>query len=189
MIVEKTRLPGVLILTPRRFGDDRGWFSEVWNQQTLAEHGIHTEFVQDNHSMSRDVGTVRGLHYQSPPHAQAKLVRCGRGVVFDVAVDVRQDSPTYGQWTGVELSAENGRQLFIPDGFLHGFATRAPNSEILYKCSDYYAPDCDGAVRFDDPDLDIDWGIEPEKAILSDKDKNAPPFRGFATPFVYPVAP
>ncbi len=185
MLIEKTGLPGVLILTPRRFGDARGWFSEVWNHQVLAKSGITVDFVQDNHSYSRDVGTVRGLHYQSPPHAQAKLVRCGRGRVFDVAVDIRKGSPTFGKWTGEELSAENGKQLLIPAGFLHGFVTREPDSELLYKCSDFYAPDCDGAVRFDDPDLGIDWGIDPDSAILSEKDRAAPLFRNFVTPFVY----
>ncbi|WP_347312549.1 dTDP-4-dehydrorhamnose 3,5-epimerase [Defluviimonas sp. SAOS-178_SWC] len=185
MLIEETGLPGVLILTPRRFGDARGWFSEVWNRQALADGGITLDFVQDNHSYSRDAGTVRGLHFQSPPHAQAKLVRCGRGRVLDVAVDIRNGSPDFGTWTGVELSAENGRQLLIPAGFLHGFVTREPDSEILYKCSDFYAPDCDRAVRFDDPDLGIDWGIDPVEAILSDKDRAAPLFRNFATPFVY----
>jgi len=185
MQIEQTPLPGVLILTPRRIGDARGWFSEVWNRQALACHGITMDFVQDNHSWSRDSGTVRGLHFQSPPHAQGKLVRCGRGRVFDVAVDIRKGSPTFGRWTGAELSAENGRQLLIPEGFLHGFVTREPESELLYKCSDHYAPDCDGAVRFDDPDLGIDWGIDPADAILSDKDRAAPLFRNFATPFHY----
>ena len=185
MQIDETPLPGVLILTPRRFGDARGWFSEVWNRRTLAAAGITIDFVQDNHSYSRDTGTVRGLHFQAPPHAQAKLVRCGRGRVFDVAVDIRKGSPTFGKLTGTELSAENGRQLLIPTGFLHGFVTREPDSELLYKCSDYYAPDCDGAVRFDDPDLGIDWGIDPETAILSDKDRAAPLLRNFATPFVY----
>ncbi len=185
MQIDKTALPGILILTPRRFGDARGWFSEVWNEKTLAESGISVDFVQDNHSYSRDVGTVRGLHFQSPPHTQAKLVRCGRGRVFDVAVDIRRGSPTYGQWTGVELSAENGRQLLIPAGFLHGFVTREPDSELLYKCSDYYAPDCDGAVRFDDADIGINWGIDTGTAILSDKDAAAQPFRDFASPFVW----
>ena len=185
MQIEETTLPGVVILTPRRFGDDRGFFSEVWNRETLRRSGIDIHFVQDNHSLSRPVGTVRGLHYQSPPHAQDKLVRCGAGVVFDVAVDARRGSPTYGKWVGVELSAENGRQLLIPKGFLHGFVTRAPNSELLYKCSDVYAPDCDGAVRFDDPDLGIDWGINPASAVLSDKDCKAQSFAAFNSPFAY----
>ncbi len=185
MQIDETPLSGVLILTPRRFGDARGWFSEVWNKQTLAAQGVSYDFVQDNHSYSRDVGTVRGLHFQSPPHAQTKLVRCGRGVVFDVAVDVRKGSPTYGKWFGTELSAENGRQLLIPAGFLHGFVTRAPDSELLYKCSDVYAPACDGAVRFDDPDLAIDWGIDAAGAILSDKDRAAQSMRTFDSPFAY----
>lgn len=185
MIIEKTSLPGVLILTPRRFADARGWFSEVWNRRTLANAGIDIDFVQDNHSCSTRVGTVRGLHFQAPPHAQAKLVRCGRGRVFDVAVDIRRGSPTYGQWFGTELSAENGRQLFIPAGFLHGFVTREPDSEVLYKCSDYYSADCDGAIRFDDPDIGIDWGIDPSTAILSDKDAGAPLLRDFQSPFRY----
>lgn len=185
MNIEQTSLSGVLILTPRRFGDARGWFTEVWSKSALAAKGIDIDFVQDNHSCSRDVGTVRGLHFQSPPHAQAKLVRCGRGRVFDVAVDIRKGSPTFGKWTGVELSAENGRQLLIPAGFLHGFVTREPDSELLYKCSEVYAPDCDGAVRFDDPDIGIDWGIDPTTAILSEKDGAAPNLQNFATPFVY----
>ena len=185
MKVEPTAIPDVLLLTPRRFGDDRGYFSEVWNRQTLRQHGIDVDFVQDNHSLSRPVGTVRGLHFQSPPHAQDKLVRCGAGVIFDVAVDVRRGSPTYGQWVGVELSAENGRQLFIPKGFLHGFVTRTPNAELLYKCSDVYAPACDGAVRFDDPDLGIDWGIDPATAVLSDKDARAQSFAAFQSPFTF----
>lgn len=185
MKIEKTALPGMLILTPRRFGDARGWFSEVWNQKTYADHGIDTAFVQDNHSYSRDVGTVRGLHFQSPPHAQAKLVRCARGRILDVAVDIRRGSPSYGDWVGVELSAENGQQVLIPAGFLHGFVTLEPDCEVLYKCSDTYAPDCDGAVRFDDPDLGIDWGLDPKAAILSDKDAAAQSFRDFQSPFVY----
>ncbi|MBS0563841.1 MAG: dTDP-4-dehydrorhamnose 3,5-epimerase [Proteobacteria bacterium] len=187
MQIEETPLPGVLILTPRRFADARGWFSEVWNRQTLAALGIACDFVQDNHSYSRDAGTVRGLHFQSPPHAQAKLVRCGRGRVFDVTVDIRTGSPTYGKWFGAELSAENGRQILIPAGFLHGFVTREAGTELLYKCSDVYAPDCDGAVRFDDPDIGIDWGIDPAAAILSDKDARAPLLRDISSPFRHEV--
>ena len=189
MQIETTKLPGVLILTPRRFGDARGWFSEVWNRNTFAKHGIICDFVQDNHSYSAAAGTVRGLHFQSPPHAQTKLVRCGRGRVFDVAVDIRRGSPTYGQWVGGELSAENGRQLLIPAGFLHGFVTRTPDTEILYKCSDVYAPDCDGAVRFDDPDIGIKWGVEAGAATLSEKDAKAPLFKDFQSPFSYEAQP
>jgi dTDP-4-dehydrorhamnose 3,5-epimerase len=174
MQVEATALAGCVILTPRRFGDERGFFSETWSRRLLAEHGIDIDFVQDNHSISQRAGTVRGLHFQSPPHAQAKLVRCGRGRLFDVAVDIRRGSPTYGRWFGIELSFENGRQLFVPAGFLHGFVTREPDTEIVYKCSDYYAPDCEGAVRFDDPDLGIDWGLDAGEAVLSPKDAAAP---------------
>lgn len=182
--IQPTALPGVLILTPRRFGDARGFFSESWNAKRMAEHGLHFDFVQDNHSLSAQVGTVRGLHFQSPPHAQDKLVRCGRGRLFDVAVDIRKGSPTYGQWVGEELSFENGRQLLVPAGFLHGFVTREPDTEICYKCTDYYAPECDGAVRWDDPDIGIDWGIAGE-AVLSDKDAAAPLLADFDSPFTY----
>lgn len=184
MIIEETSLPGVLILTPRRFGDDRGFFSESWNRRRMAEAGIDIDFLQDNHSLSYQAGTLRGLHFQAPPHAQAKLVRCGRGALFDVAVDIRHGSPTYGQWTGVDLSFENGRQLLVPKGFLHGFVTRAPDTEVIYKCSDYYAPDCDGAVRFDDPDLGIDWGVDGEP-VLSDKDAAAPRLRDLPAYFTW----
>ncbi len=185
MLIERTPLEGVLIITPRRHGDARGFFSESWNRQRLREHGIDIDFVQDNHSLSHQVGTVRGLHFQAPPHAQAKLVRCGRGRLFDVAVDIRRGSPTWGQWFGLELSFENGRQLLIPEGFLHGFVTREPDTEIIYKCSDYYSPECDGAVRFDDPDIGIDWGIDADQAILSDKDARAPRLADFDSPFVW----
>ena len=185
MKLEQTALPGVVILTPARFGDDRGWFSETWNAARLAEAGLDLAFVQDNHSMSAAVGTVRGLHYQAPPRAQDKLVRCSRGAILDVAVDIRRGSPTYGRWIGVELSAQNGRQLLVPKGFLHGFVTRAPDTEVQYKCTDTYAPDCDGAVRWDDPDLGIDWGLQGAAPVLSDKDKKAPYLRDFTTPFEF----
>ncbi|WP_420328210.1 dTDP-4-dehydrorhamnose 3,5-epimerase [Mameliella sp.] len=182
--VQATALPGVLILTPRRFGDARGFFSESWNRKRMAEHGIEIDFVQDNHSLSAEPGTLRGLHYQGPPHAQAKLVRCGRGRLFDVAVDIRVGSPTYGNWLGVELSAENGKQMLVPKGFLHGFVTRDPDTEVLYKCSDYYAPDSEGTVRFDDPTIGIDWGLEGPP-ILSEKDAKAPPLAEISSPFAW----
>jgi dTDP-4-dehydrorhamnose 3,5-epimerase len=184
MIIETTSLSGVLILTPSRFGDDRGFFSESWNRRSLAEQGIEIDFVQDNHSLSTAPGTLRGLHFQTPPHAQAKLVRCGRGALYDVAVDIRHGSPTYGHWVGVDMSFENGRQLLIPAGFLHGFVTRQPETEIIYKCSDYYAPQCDAAVRFDDPDLGIDWGLDAPP-ILSDKDAAAPRLRDLPAYFTW----
>jgi dTDP-4-dehydrorhamnose 3,5-epimerase len=184
MQVDETKLPGVMILTPRRFGDARGWFSETWNADVMARAGLDLPFVQDNHSFSAMPGTLRGLHYQRPPHAQDKLVRCSRGVIFDVAVDFRSDSATFGQWVGVELSAENARQLLVPKGFLHGFVTRAPDCEVQYKCTDVYAPDCDGAVRWDDPEIGIDWGVTDP--VLSAKDAVAPLLRDVASPFGAP---
>lgn len=182
MQIDTTPLPGLLILTPRRFGDARGFFSESWNRKTLEGQGIALDFVQDNHSLSGQLGTIRGLHYQAPPHAQDKLVRCGRGALFDVAVDIRRGSPTYGQWFGLELSAQNGKQLLVPKGFLHGFVTRQPDTEICYKCTDYYAPDCDGAVRWDS--CGIDWGLSADP-VLSDKDAAAIPFAEFKSPFTW----
>lgn len=180
MQIELTPLPGVLILTPARHGDARGFFSESWNRQRMAAAGLDIDFVQDNHSVSAKAGTLRGLHYQRPPHAQAKLVRCGRGRLWDVVVDVRVGSPSYGQWVGVELSAANGRQLLIHAGFLHGFVTREDNTEIVYKCSDYYAPDCDGAVAWDS--VGVDWGLTAAP-VLSGKDAGAEPLAGFDSPF------
>jgi len=185
MQMEPTGIPDLVVITPRRFGDSRGFFAETYSVAKLAEQGISTEFVQDNHSLSAQVGTVRGLHFQAPPHAQAKLVRCGRGVLFDVAVDIRRGSPTYGEWFGIELSFENGKQLLIPAGFAHGFVTRAPDTEIIYKCSDIYAPQTEGALRFDDPDIGIDWGLGDTAPILSDKDAAAGAFAGFDSPFIY----
>ena len=184
MQIEKTALDGVMILTPRRFGDARGFFCESWNKARMAEAGMDYDFVQDNHSVSMAVGTLRGLHYQRPPHAQAKLVRCGRGRLWDVAVDIRAGSPTYGQWVGVELSFDNGKQLMIPAGFLHGFVTLEPETEIVYKCTDYYAPDCDGAVAWDDPSLGIDWPLTGAP-VLSDKDAKAPRLAEIDNPFAW----
>ncbi len=183
MKVETLSLPGVVKLTPKRFGDERGWFSETWNAQAFRDAGIDIPFVQDNQSFSALAGTVRGLHFQAPPMAQDKLVRVLQGRIFDVAVDIRAGSPTYGQWCGAELCAEKGAQLLIPRGFLHGFATLVPNCTVFYKCSNVYAPETEGAVRFDDADLGIEWGIDVKEAILSDKDAAAPAFADFETPF------
>ncbi|MBW4710808.1 dTDP-4-dehydrorhamnose 3,5-epimerase [Roseobacter sp. YSTF-M11] len=185
MQIEKTKLDGVFVLTPKRFGDARGFFSESWSRRAMAEQGFDYDWVQDNHSLSMQAGTVRGLHFQSPPHAQAKLVRCGRGAFFDVVVDIRRGAPTYGQWIGEELSFENGKQILVPTGFLHGFATRVPGTEIIYKCSDYYAPDCDGAVRFDCPEIGINWGLGDLEPVLSEKDAAATGLADFDSPFVY----
>lgn len=149
----------------------------------MAEAGIDIDFVQDNHSFSREPGTVRGLHFQAPPHAQVKLVRCGRGALFDVVVDIRRGSPTYGEWVGVELSFENGRQILVPDGFAHGFATRAPETEIIYKCSDYYAPETEGALLWNDPDIGIDWQLGALDPVLSEKDAAAGKLAQFESPF------
>jgi dTDP-4-dehydrorhamnose 3,5-epimerase len=182
--IEKTALDGVLILSPARFGDHRGFFSESYSRKVMFEHGVDIEFVQDNHSLSREVGTIRGLHFQAPPHAQDKLVRCGKGALFDVAVDIRAGSPTYGQWVGCELSFENGRQLLVPAGFAHGFVTLQPDTEIIYKCSDYYAPETEGALIWNDPDIGIEWPLSGDP-VLSGKDAVAPGLQGFDSPFTW----
>ena len=172
------------LIVPERHRDDRGFFAETYSRRKYSELGIDIEFVQDNHSLSRDFGTLRGLHFQAPPHAQAKLVRCGRGAIFDVAVDIRRGSPTYGEWKGYELTAENGNQLYVPVGFAHGFVTLMPDSEIVYKCSAYYAPETEGAVLWNDPDIGIDWATKADP-ILSDKDAAAPFLSDLESPFVY----
>lgn len=183
--IETTPLSGVLMITPDRFGDHRGFFSESYSRRQLKEAGVDIEFVQDNHSLSQTVGTVRGLHFQAPPRAQDKLVRCGKGALFDVAVDIRKGSPTYGQWFGTELSFENGRQLLVPAGFAHGFVTRQPDTEIIYKCSDDYAPETEGALLWNDSDVGIDWGIAADDAVLSSKDEVAPTLANLDSPFTY----
>ena len=188
MQIEPTALPGVLRLIPRRFADARGFFAETYSKKILDEAGIETVFVQDNHSLSHLPGTVRGLHFQAPPHPQDKLVRCGRGALFDVAVDIRAGSPTFGHWVGAELTAENGHQLLIPKGFLHGFMTLLPETEIVYKCSDFYAPTADGAVRWDDPDIAIHWPRAADPSAISPKDAAAPLLRDIATPFAAEAA-
>lgn len=184
MDITETALPGVLLITPRRFGDHRGFFSETYNAQRYAEAGITTPFVQDNQSLSAQVGTLRGLHFQAPPHAQAKLVRCGRGALFDVAVDIRRGSPTYGKWVGYELSAENGCQLLVPEGFAHGFVTLVPDTEILYKCTDFYAPETEGVLRWNDPAVGIEWPWTGDP-VLIERDANAPGLEDIDTPFVW----
>jgi len=172
----------LILIEPIRFGDHRGFFGEAYSRRRYAEMGIDVDFVQDNHSLSHAVGTLRGLHFQVPPVAQGKLVRCGRGAILDVAVDIRRGSPKYGQWEGFELSAENGHQLFVPVGFAHGFVTLESDSEIVYKCSDYYAPEAEGAVRWDS--CGIEWSLSGDP-ILSDKDAIAPTLANFDSPFVY----
>lgn len=184
MQVERTKLLDVIFIQPKRFGDHRGFFAETYSRRAYSALGIYDTFVQDNHSLSAAAGTVRGLHFQVPPHAQAKLVRCGRGAIFDVAVDIRRGSPTYGKWVGYELSATNGTQLYIPVGFAHGFATLEPDSEIIYKCSDFYAPETEGALRWNDPAIGIDWPLDVPP-VLSGKDAEAPGLDGFDSPFTY----
>lgn len=189
MEISTTALAGVLVLTPKRHADERGYFAETWNKKRLAAAGIAFEFVQDNHSLSADKATIRGLHYQAPPHAQDKLVRVIRGRVLDVAVDIRRGSPTYGKWVSVELSSANGKQLLVPKGFLHGFATLAQNCEVVYKVTDYYAPECDGSIRFDDPALGIDWQLGMSRPVQSAKDAAAPAFSAWRSPFQYEPVP
>ena len=172
MNVIETALVGVRILEPQVFGDARGWFMESWSKKKMEEAGITVDFVQDNHSFSAQKGTLRGLHYQLNPMAQAKLLRVSRGAIFDVAVDIRRGSPTYAKWVGVELSAENYRQLFIPRGFAHGFITLTDDVEVQYKADNFYAPECDGNIRWDDPTIGVAWPIAP--VVLSEKDAAAP---------------
>jgi dTDP-4-dehydrorhamnose 3,5-epimerase len=179
----------VRLIRPRRFGDERGWFMETFNRARYAELGITCTFVQDNHSMSRDVGVLRGLHYQAQPHGQDKLVRCVRGRIWDVAVDVRAGSPTFAQWVAAELSAENGDQLFVPVGFAHGFVTLEPHTEVEYKVSGDYAPDCEGGVAWNDPRLALPWPLPESGPTLSAKDQILPPLDEANTPFRYDGQP
>ena len=183
MHVRALNVPDVKVLSPRRIGDRRGFFSEVYNRRTLAGAGIDVEFVQDNHASSAREGTVRGLHFQAPPRAQAKLVRVARGSVFDVAVDLRRGSPTYGRHASVVLSARAWNQVLVPAGFAHGYMTLEPDTEILYKVSDYHAPDHEAGLLWNDPALGIRWPIDERDAVLSDRDRALPPFAGFETPF------
>lgn len=173
MEVIETPIPGVLVLEPRIFGDSRGYFFESFSRREFVQKVMETEFVQDNESRS-SYGVIRGLHFQKPPFAQSKLVRVVEGAVLDVAVDIRRGSPTFGRHVAVELSGENHRQVFIPRGFAHGFSVLSESVVFQYKCDNFYAPDSEGALAWNDPDLGIDWRIPPEKAILSDKDRRHP---------------
>ena len=177
-------LPGIMLVQPPRFGDARGYFCQTYVQPLYAANGIACDFVQDNESFSASPGTVRGLHMQAPPFAQAKLVRVLAGAIFDVAVDVRKGSPTYGHWIGTKLTDEGGEQLFVPRGFAHGFCTLAPDTRVAYKVDALYDRDSECGIAFDDPDLAIDWGSSGP-AVLSDKDRILPRLQDFDSPFVY----
>jgi dTDP-4-dehydrorhamnose 3,5-epimerase len=183
MDIKTTELPGVLVLKPRRFADPRGYFVETYNAQRFRQCGIVVPFVQDNQSFSICKGTIRGLHFQLPPAAQAKLVRVLRGRIFDVAVDLRLGSPTYGQWIAEEISAEGGEQIFVPHGFAHGFCTLEPNTEVAYQVDSYYAPASESGIIWDDPSLNILWPVAPNEAILSDKDRQLGTFKALVSPF------
>jgi dTDP-4-dehydrorhamnose 3,5-epimerase len=186
MIVTTTEIPEVLLIEPKRFGDNRGFFSEVFNAKLLAAHIGEAIFVQDNHSLSQKQGTLRGIHFQSPPFAQDKLVRCVKGAILDVAVDLRRGSPYFGRYVTAQLSADNWRQLYVPKGFGHAFLTLTPDTEVIYKVTDYYAPDHDGGIIWNDPDLAIAWGLSESDAVeLSAKDRSLPFLADFDTPFSY----
>lgn len=182
MKIEKTKLEGLVILTPDVFGDHRGFFMESWSKRKMEEAGLYYDFVQDNHSSSTVKGTLRGIHFQRGDKAQAKLVRCVKGAVLDVAVDLRHSSPTYKQWVAVELSAENKKQLLIPRGFGHGFVTLTDDVEFLYKADNYYAPEADGGIRWNDPEIGVAWGVQ--EPILSAKDKKHPFLRELGIVFL-----
>ncbi len=172
MDVEKTRIEGAIALTPKVFGDNRGWFMESYSKRTLAEVGITDDFIQDNRSFSAEKGTLRGLHCQTEPMAQAKLITCLKGEILDVAVDIRQGSPTYMKWVAVKLTEENKKMFYIPAGCLHGFVTLTDNVEVMYKVNNFYSPENDRSIRFDDPAIGVDWGVTDP--VLSQKDLNAP---------------
>jgi dTDP-4-dehydrorhamnose 3,5-epimerase len=180
---ERFDIPGPLLISVRRFGDDRGFFLETYSARDFAAVGIAEAFVQDNHSLSAQPGTVRGMHFQAPPRAQAKLVRVLRGAILDVAVDLRRSSPHFGRHVAAELSARDARQIYVPVGFAHGFCTLEPDTEVAYKVSDVYAPECDRAIAWDDPDLRLPWPFDAERVRLSDKDRRAPRLRDLPSLF------
>jgi dTDP-4-dehydrorhamnose 3,5-epimerase len=183
LTVVPTSIEAVKIITPKSFQDSRGVFCETYNRQRYLEHGVGLDFVQDNQSSSAETGTIRGLHFQSNPAAQDKLVRVLRGSIFDVAVDLRRTSPTYGKWVAEKLSADNGKQLLVPVGFAHGFCTLEPDTHVLYKVTAYYSPANDLGIAWDDPDLAIDWPIAPGNAIVSEKDTRHPGLNSLPTYF------
>ena len=183
--VIELNLEGVCVLIPDKFEDKRGFFSEIWNKKTFSSKGINIEIVQENQAYSKQSKTIRGLHFQAPPFAQAKLVRCSRGSILDVAVDIRKGSPTYGKWVSEEISFKNRKQIFIPLGFLHGYVTNTPDTEVVYVCSNYYDPKSERSVRFDDQDININWKVNIKDVIISKKDLEAPLFNELESPFFY----
>lgn len=185
MEVRATSIPGVLLLKPQYFNDARGYFVETYNTQAARNAGLSAEFVQDNQALSLQRGTVRALHFQAPPRAQAKLVRVLRGGIYDVAVDLRAGSPHFGRWVAATLTAQGGEQIFVPRGFAHGYCTLEADTEVAYKVDDYYAPEYERGVAWDDPTLGITWPVAAADAVLSDKDRKLPRFADFASPFVY----
>jgi dTDP-4-dehydrorhamnose 3,5-epimerase len=185
LIITPTDIPDVKVLVPPRYGDLRGWFMETYSTRAFEASVGGTVFVQDNQAFSAARGTLRGLHFQTPPEAQAKLVRVVRGAIFDVAVDLRVGSPTYGAWVGATLTAEGGEQIFVPRGFAHGYCTLEPDTEVAYKVDGFYAPTCDGGLLWNDPTIGIRWPMDPHEVILSDKDTRLPAFAGFVSPFRY----
>jgi len=185
MRTRQTRFPEVVVITPAKIEDSRGYFSETYNAKRMAETGIEAIFVQDNQSLSATAGTVRALHFQTPPESQAKLVRVLKGAIFDVAVDLRKGSPTYGQWVSERLTAEGGEQLFVPKGFAHGFCTLEPDTIVAYKVDSFYAPTCDRGLFWADETLAIDWPVARDQAALSAKDLTLPRFVDFDSPFTY----
>lgn len=185
MKFERTKISDVVLISPQKFGDARGFFMETFRLGLFEEMVGHFQFVQDNQSLSRDKGTVRGLHFQVSPKAQGKLVRCVAGAILDVAVDIRSGSPTYGQHVAIELSQENAQQLWIPPGFAHGFCTLAPNTEISYKVTEYYSPEHDRGLLWNDIGLGIHWPVDEERAVLSEKDRKLPPLSALAPHFSY----
>ena len=183
MEVIKTGIEGLYIIETKVFKDNRGWFTESYSAKKFKDNDIDIDFIQDNHSLSKEKGVIRGLHFQLQPKAQTKLVRCTRGSIYDVAVDLREGSPTYKKWFGIELSAENKKQFLIPKGFAHGFLTLSDYAEVQYKVDEYYAPEYDRSIRFDDPEINVDWGID--NPTLSEKDKNAPLLKNSDCNFKY----
>jgi dTDP-4-dehydrorhamnose 3,5-epimerase len=188
MQIDALAIQDVKLITPSIFRDERGFFSETYNRRALARAAIDREFVQDNQSLSRAKGVLRGLHFQIAPHPQGKLVRVTRGAIFDVAVDIRQGSPTFGRHVSAILSADNWSQLWVPEGFAHGFCTLEPDTEVIYKVTDFYAPECERGLAWDDPDLSIAWPLVGPRAILSDKDRLHPRLRDLPAQFTYPAS-